>query len=916
MQFSNERTHNVMTMSTPPRAKRKQGLGVRPSRVSAIMCLMLLAGPLISLTSQTLPAAAAAASASLDVKWTADTSAAATFQPARSMTSPHYPELKNIAINVSQTAGLIDQAVRVSVTGFAGTRSSPDFGNNVKNYVQAMQCWGDPAAADFRQTCQWGGRSGSGNNGLGSSVYPDNALRVAQIDNNPYNPTTFDVPFTTFDGTTYTGKNQFVTIDGKKVVKNALLDVLDPTTTNEVTSARIAADGTGAFDFETQSADQAPQLGCGRDGHLRCWLVVVPRGTIFGGDGAQCSSLLDPDAGYVPYAKGRPNSYQGGSPINPKCDYWDNRIVVPLDFVKTGTGCVVGSSEVKVIGSQLMVGAMSSWQPDLCRSLSTTYSFSTNSDAVARAQILDGLAPVGFSGLPLSAGGLDNEQDRQTLAKTKLVYAPAAISGVVIAFNAEFGNGRQEHMVLSPRLMAKLLTQSYPFTVPTSSSDPAKNIAHLPAQNQKTTFLYLDPEFVALNPTNYLQFIRTPSLVLPGPSGADALRQVWRWIQADADAVSFLNGAPAPGGMTVNPYYLPLGNAAAKVPTFDENGEFIVDANGNHVMRDVGQTNIDGTPQSLSTAPLDVLPKDDESKVPLKLTGERSRFDSLQFAPYTDSLLSGARQAFRANTNSRTSWDPSKINSAGEIGDWVGSGAQSPGQKFIITITDSPSAVRYGLSTATLQLPNLTEKVDPSPDRFAASLTALAPTALDTVKQVDPSKVTGDGYPLTMVTYAMVNLTKSTESSRTSVASMLSQVTTSGQVSGSALGQLPAGYLPLTSTLLGQAEQTITSIKNYVPTATTSSSKPAESSGGITSNGGIAQDTYEASLPAGTAGTATVAQAAGTPSVTPGVDKANDSLTAASSVSTIPSNALAVALVFGLLGLLIAPLLFRGRRAI
>ncbi|MBC7762453.1 MAG: hypothetical protein H7201_11805, partial [Candidatus Saccharibacteria bacterium] len=311
-----------MTMSTPPRAKRKQSFGVRPSRVSAIMCLMLLAGPLLSLTSQTLPAAAAAASASLDVKWTADTSAASTFQPARSMTSPHYPELKNIAINVSQTTGLIDQAVRVSVTGFAGTVSSPDYGDNVKNYLQAMQCWGDPAAADFRQTCQWGGRSGSGNNGLGSSVYPDNALRVAQIDNNPYNPTTFDVPFATFDGTVYTGKDQFVTVDGKRVVKNALLDVLDPTTTNEVTSARVAADGTGTFDFETQSADQAPQLGCGREGHLRCWLVVVPRGTVFGGDGAQCSSLLDPDAGSVPYAKSRPNSYQGGSPINPKCDYW------------------------------------------------------------------------------------------------------------------------------------------------------------------------------------------------------------------------------------------------------------------------------------------------------------------------------------------------------------------------------------------------------------------------------------------------------------------------------------------------------------------------------------------------------------------------------------------------------------------
>jgi len=861
----------------------------------------------------------AADPSALTINWEGDTSSAASFQPDRLPASPHYSEFRNLRVEVSNTTGLIDQAITIKVTGFAGTVSSPNFGKNVMNYMQAMQCWGDdPTAQDFRETCQWGGRSGSGNTtGLGTSVVPDNALRVAEIDNNPFSPTTDDAPFRTFGGSTtsgssitgstITGKNKLVDPDGAgprpAVVKNALLDILDPATTNEITSARVDANGTGTFDFETQSSSQAPQLGCGRDGHLRCWLVIVPRGTVFGGDGAQCSSLSDPANGDLPYQKGRPNSFQGGSPINPKCDYWDNRIVVPLDFVKVGTSCEVGSSEFRVIGSQLMVSAMSSWQPDLCRNLKATYSFSTNADSVARGQILDGLAPVAFTGLPISAGELETDQDRATLAKATLTYAPVAISGAVIAFYAEFGNGRQVNLNLSPRLMAKLLTQSYRFTVPSNSSDPAKNVAHLPIRNQAIRFLFQDPEFRALNPSNFSDFNFNPAIVLPGPGGADAVRQVWRWIQADADAVSFLDGNVDPvSGMSLNPYYLPKGHPNAMVPTFTDAGEFATDGAGVTVMRLVGLTNIDGTPRKLSTAPLNTFSKDDESKVPLKLTAERSRFDTLQFSPYTETLLTGAVQAFRANPNARTVWDPSRINAAGDIGDWVSSGIQQPGQKFVITITDSPSAIRYGLSTASLELPNSTQLSTPSPGGLAAALSALAPTSLDAVKQVDPALVTAGGYPLTMVTYAVVNLTKSTPASRASATAMLAQITTSGQVSGSATGQLPAGYLPLTTALSAQSTQAVASIRNYTPPSATSPRvTPQIPTGG--------NDTFEPSaVDVGDEATAI------DPTTTTGVGALSDERTPASAASALVNSGVLIALLVGVAGLVIAPILFRGGR--
>ena len=878
--------------------------------IAGAMLLGIVATGLVVVPAPAATAAEKPAS-EISVTWVGDSSAAKEFQPKRNTQSPHYPEFEDLSVSVSQVTGLTDQAIRVSVDGFsAGTVSDPTFGQNVKNYVQAMQCWGDdPTAADFRETCQWGGRGdpSGANTGVGTSVYADNVLRVAPIDNNGYEPTDFDVPFRTVDGTTVPGKASLYDPDGEgpkpKVERYPILDFFGPSTTNEVTSARIGSDGAGFFDFEVQTSDQAPQLGCGREDHLRCWLVVVPRGTVFGGDGAECSSILNP-ATDKPYANHRPDSFQGGSPINPKCDYWDNRVVVPLDFNELGSGCEIGSKEQRVIGSQLMVGAMSSWQPSLCSTLSTTFSFSTNPDAIAREQLLEGLAPMAFTGYPLASGQLDTAEERDVLAKSKLVYAPVAVSGVAVAYISETNSGRQESLTLTPRLMAKLLTQSYRFLVPSNSADPDKNVAHLPAKNLSYRFLYQDPDFKQANPTNYQSFTNTPAVVLPGPSSADAISQVWKWILADREAVAFLNGEPDPWGMSINPYYLPAGNANAKVPTFDSTtGDYVYDSAGAVVTRPVGLRNIDDTPQKLSSTPLDIFVKADESTVPIKLSGERNRFDTLQFAPYTESLLSGARVAFRANPNSKTVWDPNKINLAGEVGDWVSSGGQVPGQKFMITITDTPSALRYGLSIASLRTPNSTSVVAPDAAGLAGAMKGLAPTSLDSVLQVDPAQVPETGYPLTMVTYAGVNLTTSTPATRAASAGMITQVTTGGQTSGSDLGKLPAGYLPITPDMTKQALAAVAEIQGFVD-ATTPGTTPKP----LSSNppAGRGQDTFEAGDGGG-------AGSEGTDPAFSAADEAGDGRTPTSAVSPIVASGLGIGLVIGLAGFLFAPILFRGR---
>ena len=908
-----------MAVSIPrdesPRTRRR----IRAVRVaSATLVAFAIAGLIVAGPLQQPVDAATTGASQLTVKWSGDNSTASAFQPTRVTSSPHFAEFKNISISVAQTTGIIDQAVRVSVTGFAGTLGSTNFATNEKNFLQAMQCWGpDPLAANFNETCQWGGRYTT-NNGLGNSVYSDNTLRVGPLDVDLARPTDHDVPFRTADGQSISGKPVLV----NKVAKYPILDFFGPSTTNEVTSARVGTDGTGYFNFETQTADQAPQLGCGTAAHLRCWLVVVPRGTVFGGNGESCSGIRDPANDYNLYPYGRRNSVQAGSPINLNCDYWKNRVVVPLDFSPVGSKCAVGSSEVRVIGSQLMVGAMSSWQPALCQTVKSTFSFATNPDSIARAQLIESgtsTANIAYTGFPVSPGGLLTDFEREVLAKTKLSYAPVAVSGVVIGFNAEFYGGRQQQLVVSPRLMAKFLTQSYKFTVPSNTSDPAKNFAHLGAVNRKYTYLNQDPEFQALNPTNFNQFTANPGIVLPGPSGADSIRQVWRWILADKDAVAFLNGTPDPSGMTVNPYYLPKGDPRAVVPWWLDDAKKYLETS---VERPVGLSNIDGSPQKLSESTLDVFPKDDESLVPLDnvdhqtgVVRERTRFDSIQFSPFTDNMLSGARQAFRADPNSKTTWDPIKTNAANEAGDWVSSGPQLPGAKFMMTITDSPSAARYGLDTASLVVPNSTSAIKADATGMSNALTALRATSLDSVKQIDPAQVAANGYPLTIVTYAGINLTKSTPAARSTISDMLRQVTTAGQVSGSGIGDLPAGYLPLSTELAAQATTSANEVARYSPppvdSATVASTDVAP-----TGKGAYAQDPYVASSAPGRAGAATPASAAAAdPSIRAGVDKQITLRTAAavSASGPVARTGLAIFLGVGLAGFLISPILFRGR---
>lgn len=897
-------------------------------RVVQLVCFSVVAVSAIGLCVQApwVANATTAADSSLTVSWAGDTSAVHALQPTRDITNVHYASLHNLSVTVSQTAALGNQAVSVHVSGFAGTRSATDYSGqtwtSAMNFMQAMQCWGDPASATFNQTCEWGARYVP-NNGLGSTVYPDNVLRVSTVDAAPKPTVTpavvdpLDVPFIVSDTTA--AKPHVVTgheIFAQDAHHNdtttpvyPLLEQFNAAISNEVQSARIASNGTGSFDFETEDATPAPQLGCGTAGHLTCYLVLVPRDTIYGGHDSSCSTIMDDS--FAAYTYGRSGSIQAGSPVNPACDYWNNRMVVPLTFNPTATGCPSDGDGTSLGGSQLLVGAMSSWQPQLCHDLNTTFNFVSNADSVARKQLVQKQIGLVFGSAPVTAGELDDATATQ-VPSTVVSYAPVAVTSAVFAYQAEGPNGRIESLNLSPLLVAKLLTQSYVFTVPSNSSDPASNFLHLGAVNRRYTYWNQDPDFQALNPTNFADFTSNPSIILPN-SSADAIGQVWKWIDADPTAVAWLGGAPDRAGMTVNPFYLPLGNAAAQVPTFSSDGTQVMTAAGAAVTAPVGLSKLDGSPLTLSSVPQNTFIKADASLVPLRLSTERSRFSSVQFAPYAADFVTAARSAFRADPGAKTIWDNTAIDSAGDAGAWVGGGAQIPGQRFAIAFTDSASAKRYNLNTAALQIDNTPNTfVLPTDATLQSALAStLVATSNPAVSAVNPALATAGAYPLTMVVYAAVNLSGTDAAARSDFSKLITQITTTGQVPGVGIGQLPPGYVPLTAAQTAQAATAASAIKTYVA--------PVVADAPITTQAPApyAQDDYTGAAGASTqpATTGPAQQPAPTQSaaITPITEEAAVK-TPKTDTPWIAQQGLIGSLGLGLLGGVSAPVFFRRRR--
>ncbi|MGH3658036.1 MAG: hypothetical protein ACRDUA_15385, partial [Micromonosporaceae bacterium] len=488
-------------------------------------------------------------------------------------------DFADLEITVNQTEDLTNQAISVTWTG--GRPTSTGLAPFNGDYVQIMQCWGDPdgtvpgnpgpppeRCVQGATDAVYGGRLtslfGGANNAL-TRVISRQDLPTYDPGDGTLDPRTGLVwrPFEAVDGTridVHLDPDFNPVLGGGSYWLNPFFNVI---TTNEIPGARTRPDGTGEELFEVTTGLESTGLGCGQavqpsaDGARRipqCWLVVVPRGDpVVENDG------LIPNPGATPVIT---------SPLSTRA--WQHRIAIPLEFKPVGSSCSLADEPRRLSGTEHLQVAMSSWQAALCATPGLPpFAYGTVGDATARQQLLSSVA--GGPGMvvvsrPHEPGELD--------PANPVVYAPLTASATVIGFNIErfpkpgldpaedaLAGVRVAEINLTPRLVAKLLTQSYRLNTSIKFVPPPYDWVE-----QNPRHLAVDPDFLRFNPEFELLNVsggkNMAGLVVPARS-SDAARQLWEWVLADPEARTWLDGSPDPWGMVVNPIYATSAAASA-----------------------------------------------------------------------------------------------------------------------------------------------------------------------------------------------------------------------------------------------------------------------------------------------------------------------------------------------------------------
>ena len=556
-------------------------------------------------------------------------------------------------------------------------------------------------------------------------------------------------------------------------VRDEVLEYIKPRSTNELGMARSRSDGAGSAFMEMQTDLEAQHLGCGKVEGTRtrsCWIVAVPRWT------------REPNGE-------EPNTRVLYSPLSQTL--WDHRVQVPLTFAPVAAGCRIGSGLKQVLSNDAALGALRSWQPTFCGNPAAASSvLGPLQDFSIRA----GFAQpnrMGVVTVPAEVSGT-------------VVAAPIATSGVVVAFNADrqlpigsmkiaLDGTRATVMNLNPRLVAKLLTQSYDSgaapnggkTSGYNSSGSGEGFSptftparRFPADNPRT--LYQDPEFLRLNPDfdNWLSeggFVPPTQMadVLVSANDTDAYRVLWGWILGDRDARAFLDGTADGAGVLVNPYYKgQINTGTSSFPLLDP-------------------TCVD----NLEPPEADEFPllcqinnhprvEDDTDAAQAAVRGDTKRVNQ---AP---GILSG---------------DPSELSYRAEP-------RQTQSEMGMLIITTSSVAEKFNLPSARLQ--------NAEGNFVAADVASMAiareqmPVRSDGVLLPDPAVVRGGGYPLTLNAYALVDVSKTTQAQNDAFATILEYAAGDGQRSGTSVGQLPPGYSPLSAGLAGRTRAAALLLRN------------------------------------------------------------------------------------------------------
>jgi hypothetical protein len=517
-------------------------------------------------------------------------------------------------------------------------------------------------------------------------------------------------------------------------------------------------DGKGSTDFDIWTSAENASLGCSDT--VPCSLVAVPI------MGISCS----PSVGSAPadlaaceetgaFAPGQLVDPQGQEDLTVSGSLWwspsnwRNRISVPLTFAVPASACnVVGAkNSVLIYGSELLIQATGQWAPHFCLDPKLfTFVHVQTGEPEARNLLASGGIDAAFTSDP-QAGGYGRP----------VVQAPVAVTGFSISYVIDGANGQPyTHLRLTPLLLAKLLTESYPAELPVQEEDPA--LSHNPLN------ITLDPEFEALNPgiTQGVDATEAASEIVALSSDSDVMEALTTYINDNAQARAWLDGQPDAWGMVVNPAYKGIKLPVDQWPllsTFEPTAYYQSDTN-----------------DCLYHSPVPYLPLVAAPLATLEEISESMQFDI---------------------ANSTTVCSQIDGTSVGEK--LVALGRQTVGYRFLIGITPLADDYRYQLQAAALQT-TPGHFVAPTDASLGAAASFLTPDETTGTWDVPYAQLASDpkadaAYPGTMVVYAAVPTTGLTSQSAGDYAQLLRFAAGAGQQPGYGVGQLPPGYLPMTA---------------------------------------------------------------------------------------------------------------------
>lgn len=557
-----------------------------------------------------------------------------------------------------------------------------------------------------------------------------------------------------------------------------------------------AGAGSGDVSFYVEAGSEVNNfLNC--DVSTPCSIAIVPN---WGGEPQDCTNhtqdFENKTAPFTGYASPSFDAVSG--PGNP-CS-WADRIVVPLSFGPTPANCPLTTPQFYSAGSPMLERAMNQWIPGWCTGsspLSLSYAFRTTEDE-ARSTFLE---PSGFGTAPIDVALTTLPPDATATAGStrKFTYAPLAVSAVSIGYYVDdpLTHTLITHLVLSARLVAKLLTESYALDYgcttqplppwpalngPSNTCDPAV------IKNWETIFD--DPEFLALNThcqplleaANYTctrndfpqdgnatttlgQFLPT---VLAGNS--DMTYELTRWIASNPDAGDFVNGKVDPNGMHVNTNYLDQAYPVSQFTTLDDGTTFPYGSVSSTCS--VTFTCVWGSWNTTMQGAWNPVSGLDNVATDLASYQPQAENPAME-CPATEPNC----QAVNELTLGK---EPQ----------------QGLGSRALFSVVDEGDAGIFQFPTAYL-VNGAGDAVEPTTAAMQADVQNMQ-TNPDGITQYSSFSTTDPAaYPVTMVDYAMVPTCGLSSAKASAIANFLTRVATSGQAPGLIPGTLAPGYVPL-----------------------------------------------------------------------------------------------------------------------